>query len=198
MFSLIQRSCRKKNTSQQVFVPWQVKAGNAERSMMGYWVLMGFEGFLLRFAEKGKMFRKRSNWGLNTSSCLCCSEGTSENSDWKLPLEWFLSYQHKTVTVYKCVRVHSGIHMCFFLYITTVNVFLAQLNLSKQHTPTWAVKRADQDMRERTEKKSHTLSDFVQNKEKKRSLCLLKGARKECLGRHESYSLVKSTLSFSC
>lgn len=53
-----------------------------------------------------------------------------------------------------------------FLYITTVNVFLAQLNLSKQHTPTWAVKRADQDMRERTEKKSHTLSDFVQNKEK--------------------------------
>lgn len=104
----------KKNTSQQVFVPWQVKAGNAERSMMGNWVLMGFEGFLLRFAEKGKMFRKRSNWGLNTSSCLCCSEGTSENSDWKLPLEWFLSYQHKTVTVYKCVRVHSGIHMCFF------------------------------------------------------------------------------------
>lgn len=48
---------------------------------------MGFEGFLLRFAEKGKMFRKRSNWGLNTSSCLCCSEGTSENSDWKLLLE---------------------------------------------------------------------------------------------------------------
>lgn len=172
MFSLIQRSCRKKNTSQQVFVPWQVKAGNAERSMMGNWVLMGFEGFLLRFAEKGKMFRKRSNWGLNTSSCLCCSEGTSENSDWKLPLEWFLSYQHKTVTVYKCVRVHSGIHVCFFLYITTVNVFLAQLNLSKQHTPTWAVKRADQDMRERTEKKKVTRFQILFKTKKKNVPCV--------------------------
>lgn len=87
----------------------------------------------------------------------------------------------------------------FFLYITTVNVFLAQLNLSKQHTPTWAVKRADQDMRERTEKKSHTLSDFVQNKEKKTfPVSSERSEKRECLGRHESYSLVKSTLSFSC
>lgn len=68
----------------------------------------------------------------------------------------------------------------FFLYITTVNVFLAQLNLSKQHTPTWAVKRADQDMRERTEKKKVTRFQILfKTKKKKRSLCLLKGARKE-------------------
>lgn len=45
--------------------------------------------------------------------------------------------------------------MCsFFLYITTVNMFLAKLNLSKQHTPSWAVKRADKEMTEREKKET--------------------------------------------
>lgn len=86
-----------------------------------------------------------------------------------------------------------------FLYITTVNVFLAQLNLSKQHTPTWAVKRADQDMRERTEKKkSHAFRFCSKQRKKTFPVSSERSEKRECLGRHESYSLVKSTLSFSC
>lgn len=53
-------------------------------------------------------------------------------------------------------------------------MFLAQLNLSKQHTPSWAVKRADRDtnslMRER-----HSLESFCL----KTPLSALKRARKE-------------------
>ena len=58
-----------------------------------------------------------------------------------------------------CVCVHARVfvhaRVCF-LYITTVNIFLAQLNLSKQYTPSWAVKRAD---RETTERKSSQMRE---------------------------------------
>lgn len=55
---------------------------------------------------------------------------------------------HMYVCVCVCLCVCVFEHPCVFLYITTVNMFLAQLNLSKQHTPSWAVKRADRDTRE--------------------------------------------------
>lgn len=87
----------------------------------------------------------------------------------------------------------------FFLYITTVNVFLAQLNLSKQHTPTWAVKRADlRYEREDGEKKSHAFRFCSKQRKKTFPVSSERSEKRECLGRHESYSLVKSTLSFSC
>lgn len=62
------------------------------------------------------------------------------------------------------------------MYITTVNMFLAQLNLSKQHTPSWAVKRADRETAERKNRQMrqrHTLNAY------KVSLCKKKKERKK-------------------
>ena len=51
-----------------------------ERGLMGKVVFKGFKVFVLRVAEIGKNGRKRSNRGLNTSSC-CCLTLTFGNSD---------------------------------------------------------------------------------------------------------------------
>lgn len=79
-----------------------------------------------------------------------------------------MSCQHKTTTVCTCVSVYySGMRACVFLYITTVNMFLAQLNLSKQHTPSWAVKRADRETTERKNSQTrerHSLRKFLSEK----------------------------------
>lgn len=77
-----------------------------------------------------------------------------------------IKHTNQCVCVCVClsVCVYLCMHACVFLYITTVNMFLAQLNLSKQYTPSWAVKRAD---REATERKSsqmrecHSLRRFL-------------------------------------
>lgn len=61
----------------------------------------------------------------------------------------------------------------FFLYITTVNMFLAKLNLSKQHTPSWAVKRADKERTERKEeKKKEERNQNPQNSRTRKCLLL--------------------------
>lgn len=83
-----------------------------------------------------------------------------------------MSCQHKTTTL--CVCVCNWAYACVFLYITTVNTFLAQLNLSKQHTPSWAVKRADRETTER--KTAVTSSEFLS----------LERARKEGVRERES------------
>lgn len=93
---------------------------------------------------------------LSTSSCSRISvKRHLEIVD--LPLEWFMSAQD-----YNCVNVYLGMCVCFW-YITTVNMFLARLNLSKQHTPSWAVKRADRETAEgkkQTEEKTSLVVFF--------------------------------------
>lgn len=105
---------------------------------------------------------------------------------------------------YNSVCVCNWAYACVFLYITTVNTFLAQLNLSKQHTPSWAVKRADRETTER--KTAITSSEFLS---KKFFSVLWKGQEKREWGREreqmgwegerwKSQCVVNSALSFSC
>lgn len=64
-------------------------------------------------------------------------------------------------------------------------MFLAQLNLSKQHTPSWAVKRADRETAERKNRQMrqrHTLNAYkvslCKKRKKKLSVSVRKRAKK--------------------
>lgn len=107
--------------------------------------------------------------------------------DWELPLDWFMSCQHKTLQLCVSLCVWECVfgHMCkCFLYITTVNMFLAQLNLSKQHTPSWAVKRADRDNWDKKKKKQPDKSFCLRKKNSPQ--CSEKSKERGSEGRRES------------
>lgn len=49
-------------------------------------------------------------------------------------------------------------------YTTTANIYPARLNLSKHHTPFWAVKRADRDESKVKSETHFQLEQFVMRK----------------------------------
>lgn len=143
--------------------------------------------------------------------------GNVESGVWILPvvvLLWADIWKFWLgVTTRVICRVSTRLQLCVcvracvcHLYITTANAFLAQLNLSKQHTPSWAVKRA---RRETTERRKNPPGRRV-SVETKLPLALWREQEKQRewgtesrwgrggRARWKSQCVVNRALSFSC
>lgn len=132
----------------------RILAPKSENDIFQYWLVsLSNNGFLLRVAETGtKKQQETLRLGYESFLMLLSYYGI-----WK-----FMTVSHHLTDlceVSACTRVpvhvyasaHCPVCMCAWfvkkkkkkLVDLTVNVSRAALNLSKQHTPSWAAKRAD-------------------------------------------------------